>query len=63
MAEPAAGLLSAEQCDEFSSAYVRGVVEAVQDSSFLFVLHNCGHRGHVTSSMVSTGARGLHFGN
>jgi len=63
MAEPAAGLLSEELCDEFSSAYVRRAVEAVQAPGYLFVLHNCGNRGHVTRSMVSTGARALHFGN
>jgi len=63
MAEPAAGLLSEELCDAFSSAHVRKVVEAVQSEDYLFVLHNCGNRGHVTSSMVSTGARALHFGN
>lgn len=63
MAEPAAGLLSAETCDEFSSAYVRNIVEQVQDHDFLLILHNCGDTGHVTQSMVSTGAGGLHFGN
>jgi uroporphyrinogen decarboxylase len=63
MAEPAAGLLSADLCDAFSSAYVAEVVAEVQDDGFLFVLHNCGNRGHVTASMVSTGARGLHLGN
>jgi len=63
MAEPAAGLLSGELCDGFSSPYVRQVVEAVQDDGFLFVLHNCGNKGQVTASMVSTGARALHFGN
>jgi uroporphyrinogen decarboxylase len=63
MAEPAAGLLSLELCDAFSSPYVKEVVEAVQDDGYLFVLHNCGNKGHVTSSMVATGARGLHFGN
>jgi uroporphyrinogen decarboxylase len=63
MAEPAAGLLSEEMCDSFSSVYVRQVVEAVQDDGYLFMLHNCGNRGHVTRSMVSTGARALHFGN
>jgi uroporphyrinogen decarboxylase len=63
MAEPAAGLLSGEMCDAFSSPYVRQVVEAVQDDGFLFVLHNCGNRGQCTASMVSTGARALHFGN
>jgi uroporphyrinogen decarboxylase len=63
MAEPAAGLLSEELCDAFSSVYVRRVVEAVQDDGYLFMLHNCGNKGHVTRSMVSTGARALHFGN
>ena len=63
MAEPAAGLLSEELCDAFSSPFVKRVVEAVQDDGYLFVLHNCGNKGQVTSSMVRTGARGLHFGN
>jgi uroporphyrinogen decarboxylase len=63
MAEPAAGLLSPEMCDEFSSAYVRRIVEDVQDRDFLLILHNCGNTGHVTQSMISTGAGGLHFGN
>jgi uroporphyrinogen decarboxylase len=63
MAEPAAGLLSAEACGEFSSDYVRKIIEDVQDHDFLFILHNCGNTGHVTQSMVSTGAGGLHFGN
>lgn len=63
MAEPAAGLLSEVLCDAFSSPFVKRVVEAVQDDGYLFVLHNCGNKGQVTASMVSTGARGLHFGN
>jgi len=63
MAEPAAGLLSSEQCDNFSSDFIRSIVNNVQDNEFLFILHNCGNTGHVTQSMISTGARGLHFGN
>ncbi len=63
MAEPAAGLLSAEMCDEFSSGYIKQIVEEVQDDNFLFVLHNCGNTGHVTQSMVSTGAKAIHLGN
>jgi len=63
MAEPAAGLVSEDLCDALSSAHVRRVVDAVQDDAFLFVLHNCGNRGHCTRSMVATGARALHFGN
>ena len=63
MAEPAAGLLSSEMCDEFSSSYIKQIVDEVQDNRFLFILHNCGDKGQVTQSMVSTGAGGLHFGN
>jgi len=63
IAEPAAGLLSAEMCDEFSSAYIKTIIDEVQDDSFMVFLHNCGNTGHLTQSMVSTGAKGLHFGN
>jgi uroporphyrinogen decarboxylase len=63
MAEPAAGLLSPELCDEFSSCYIMPIVRAVQDEHFLFILHNCGNKGHVTRSMLSTGAGALHLGN
>jgi uroporphyrinogen decarboxylase len=63
MAEPAAGLLSPDMCDEFSSKYIKKMVFELQDNNFLFILHNCGNTGHVTQSMVSTGAGALHFGN
>lgn len=63
MAEPAAGLLAADQCDAFSSSFIKRIVESVQDENFLFVLHNCGNTGQCTESMVETGAGALHFGN
>lgn len=63
IAEPAAGLLDEDMCEEFSSAYVRQIVEAVQDENFMVILHNCGNSGHLTQSMIKTGAKGLHFGN
>ena len=63
MAEPLAGLLSPAACDEFSSRYVRRVVDAVRGESFAFVLHNCGNTTRLVPSMVATGADGLHFGN
>ena len=56
MAEPAAGLLSNEDCRVFSSQYVRQIVERVQDDGFMVVLHNCGNQGHCTKAMVETGA-------
>ena len=63
IAEPAAGLISPAQCDEFSSPYVRKIVSAVQDQDFMVILHNCGNTVKLVSSMLSTDAEGLHFGN
>lgn len=63
IAEPAAGLISAEDCSAYSSAFVKKIVEEVQDESFMIVLHNCGNTGHCTGAMVETGAAALHFGN
>lgn len=63
IAEPAAGLMSNEGCDEFSSQYIKPIVDAVQDENFIVILHNCGNAGHCTEAMVSTGALAYHFGN
>lgn len=63
MAEPVAGLLPNEECMQYSSVYVKRIVEAVQDDSFAVILHNCGNTGHCTQAMVATGAKAYHFGN
>ena len=63
IAEPAAGLISNDDCMKFSTQYVRKIIDALQDDEFIIILHNCGNRGHVTEAMVKSGARGLHFGN
>ena len=63
MAEPAAGLLSNDGCMEFSSRYIKKIVDAVQDEHFMVILHNCGNTGHCTRAMVATGADAYHFGN
>ena len=63
MAEPAAGLLSNDDCMTFSSQYVKRIVDRVQDDGFIVVLHNCGNQGHCTKAMVATGAAAYHFGN
>lgn len=63
MAEPAAGLLSDDDCFQYSSLYVKRIIEAVQDDSFAVILHNCGNMGHCTPAMLKTGAKGYHFGN
>ncbi|MDU1903141.1 MAG: uroporphyrinogen decarboxylase family protein [Dysgonomonas sp.] len=63
VAEPAAGLLSDEDCMEYSTKYVKQIVDEVQDESFTVVLHNCGNSGQSTHAMVESGAKALHFGN
>jgi uroporphyrinogen decarboxylase len=63
IAEPAAGLLSPALCDEFSSRYVKQIVDYVQDETFMVMLHNCGNTTTLVTSMQSTGCKALHFGN
>jgi uroporphyrinogen decarboxylase len=63
IAEPAAGLLSADDCIQYSSLYVKQIVDAHQSDTFSVILHNCGNTGHCTQAMLYTGARGNHFGN
>ncbi len=63
MAEPAAGLLSNEDCQAYSSEFVKQIIDKVQDDHFAVILHNCGNTGHCTQAMVYTGAAGYHFGN
>lgn len=63
IAEPAAGLLSNEDCQYFSSEYVKKIVDSVQDDTFLVILHNCGNQGHCTEAMLNSGANAYHFGN
>lgn len=63
IAEPAAGLVSNEDCSSFSSTYITRIVEELQDDYFMIVLHNCGNTGHCTAAMIETKAAGLHFGN
>lgn len=63
IAEPAAGLLSNEDCATYSSRYIQQIVNAIQDDFFMVVLHNCGNTGHCTQAMLQTGAMACHFGN
>lgn len=63
IAEPAAGLLAANECEEFSSRYVKMITDHVQDENFMVILHNCGNTETLVESMVGTGCQGLHFGN
>lgn len=63
LAEPTPGLLSPQQAAEFSDPYVKRIVDAVQDSGFYVILHDCGNVTKMTDGMYGTGAKGLHFGN
>ena len=63
MAEPAAGLVSNDDCYAYSSVYVKKIIDAVQDEHFKVILHNCGNTGHCTDAMVRSGAAAIHVGN
>lgn len=64
MAEPASGLLSPGLMEEFSTPYVKRIIDEVQSDSFAVIYHNCG--GSVVKccdQIASLGAMGYHFGN
>jgi len=63
MAEPAAGLLSPKLMEEFSTPYVKKIVDAVQTEDFAVVYHNCGNVIPLMESIKKIGAYGYHFGN
>ncbi len=64
MAEPLTGLLSPSLAEEFSEPYVKEIVDAVQDDSFLVIYHNCGDNTiAMIDSILRTGAAAYHFGN
>lgn len=64
MAEPLAGLLSPDMLEEFSSVYIKEIVDELQDDNFAIIYHNCGPS--VTScvdEILSSGCAAFHFGN
>ncbi len=64
IAEPLAGLLSPELCEEFSTPYIRRIADAVKSDSFAVVYHNCGNSTiRLIDSILKTGADMYHFGN
>ncbi|MBQ7376154.1 MAG: uroporphyrinogen decarboxylase family protein [Clostridia bacterium] len=64
LAEPVAGLLSPMLEEEFSSPYVKQIVEAVQSEDFAVIYHNCGDNvPKMLDSILTTGAAAYHFGN
>ena len=64
MAEPLAGLLPPELLAEFSTPYVKRIVDELQDDEFIVIYHNCGPSVvKAAESVVDTGAVAFHFGN
>lgn len=64
MAEPVAGMLSPMLEEEFSSPYVKQIVDAVQDDNFIVIYHNCGdNAARMIPSILTSGAAAYHFGN
>ena len=64
MAEPVSGLLSPTLEEEFSSPYVKQIINAVQDDNFVVIYHNCGDNvPRMLDSILTTGAAAYHFGN
>ena len=64
MAEPLAGLLPPDLLAEFSTPYVREIVDAVQTDDYIVVYHNCGSSVvKASEAVVATGAKAFHFGN
>ena len=63
MAEPAAGLLSPPLIEEFSSFYVKQIVEELKSDDFGVVYHNCGNTIPLIDSILKINADAYHFGN
>jgi len=64
IAEPTAGILSPDLIQEFSTDYVKKIIEAVQDESFIVIYHNCGNNTiQLIDSILDTNASAFHFGN
>ena len=64
IAEPLAGLLSPQLIEEFSSIYVRELIETVQCKNFITIYHNCGNSvPHLLKSIIEVGSYAFSFGD
>ena len=64
LAEPLAGLISPNHESEFSTPYVKKIVDAVQEEDFLVIYHNCGNYAYLmTDAIKENGCKAFHFGN
>ncbi len=64
IAEPLAGLLSPQMESEFSSPYLKKIIEALQSDEFAVIYHNCGSSViKMLPQIFALGATAYHFGN
>ncbi|MCL1830412.1 MAG: uroporphyrinogen decarboxylase family protein [Oscillospiraceae bacterium] len=63
LAEPAAGLLSPDLIERFSTPYVKQICVQLQSEEFGLVYHNCGNTIPLIHSILSISADAYHFGN
>ena len=63
MAEPAAGILSPGLMDEFSNPFVKRIIEAVEDETFIVLYHNCGNISFLLENIKDIDAKIYSFGN
>ncbi len=62
LAEPSAGLLSPRLLGEFSSAYIKELVDEVESPFFKIVYHNCAATIAHFSQILDSGVSIMHFG-
>lgn len=62
MAEPTAGLLSPRSLSQYSSVYMKKIIDAVVNPDFTVVLHNCGAKLVHLPRVLESGAEIYHFG-
>jgi uroporphyrinogen decarboxylase len=62
IAEPSAGLLSPRGMAEFSSPYVKRIIEGVEEGGFEVILHNCAAKTFHLEAVAASGAHIVHFG-
>ncbi len=64
MAEPLAGLMSVGPMKEFSSDYIKRIIDELQSRDFVFCYHNCSNAiEKKVDSVLATGAKMFHFGD
>jgi uroporphyrinogen decarboxylase len=62
MAEPTAGLLSPRALGQYSSPFVKRIVDEVCDRNFQIILHNCAAKLMHLPFVLQSDATALHFG-